>query len=170
MGIAKYTILIDNRETKLINLFEKTQLDNFDIKICKLEIGDIHIVKNVNNDKQFCANTSADSKSENTKIQKEHFIQNDKNSTLLIIERKTCQDLLASINDNRYREQKARLLANYNLNQVCYLIENNIDDKLDRYRKNGKKIVLGAIINKLFRDQIKIIRTYDVNESYIYLL
>ena len=42
---------------------------------------------------------------------------------ILVIERKSIQDLASSIKDGRYREQKSRLLNNYSKNNVLFLIE-----------------------------------------------
>ena len=44
-------------------------------------------------------------------------------NAVLIFERKTCADLLSSINDGRYREQKSRLVSNFKKNQICILLK-----------------------------------------------
>eukprot|EP00798_Chlamydomonas_sp_ICE-L_P019626 gene19626-26310_t len=48
--------------------------------------------------------------------------EDDDGRPVLVIERKTVLDLLSSVNDGRYHEQKARLLALPC--KVCYLLEN----------------------------------------------
>ena len=49
--------------------------------------------------------------------------------TVLIIERKTVQDLKASITDGRAREQKARLLGSgTQVERIMYLIEGNLEE------------------------------------------
>ena len=88
-------------------------------------------------------------------------------NSILVFERKTTSDLLASINDGRYREQNPRLLANLSKHKICYLIENKLDKNAEKYRKNAAKIVKGAIINKIFRDDIKYIKTDDLQEKPI---
>ena len=45
------------------------------------------------------------------------------NDILYIFERKTVKDLISSIHDGRYREQKARMLSIYNTIQLSYIIE-----------------------------------------------
>ena len=40
---------------------------------------------------------------------------------ILIIERKTIEDMASSIKDGRYREQKSRLVSNYSKNQILYI-------------------------------------------------
>lgn len=78
-----------------------------------------------------------------------------------IIERKTVNDLGASIKDGRYKEQKVRLLSNHN-NNVFYIIEGNIN-----YCETlNTKAILGSIINMIFRDNIKIIYSKDLKQTY----
>ena len=83
------------------------------------------------------------------------------NEIIYIIERKTYDDLGASIKDGRYKEQKIRLLANNN-NNIFYIIEGN-KNKCKTLTYNS---LLGSIINMLFRDNIKIINSTDINETY----
>ena len=85
-----YSIILDNREGKLIDYFK----DKPRILIEQLELGDII------------------------------FRINDNDEVKYIIERKSVSDLYSSIKDGRYREQKVRLLANYPLSKIIYLIEN----------------------------------------------
>lgn len=80
---------------------------------------------------------------------------------IYIIERKTFNDLGASIKDGRYKEQKIRLLSNSNEN-IFYIIEGN----LNLCNTLNKKALLGSIINMIFRDNIKIIFSSDINQTY----
>lgn len=98
------------------------------------------------------------------------FIIKNNDETILIIERKTIGDLYGSIQDGRYKEQKLRLLAGYPLNKIVYLIEGSIKDYNKKFLKNFKSIVNGAMINTMFRDNIRIIRTCTINETYDTLL
>ena len=89
----------------------------------------------------------------NIDFKKEQLLVGDimykKNDEILyIIERKTIDDLGASIKDGRYKEQKARLLSHYDATKVFYLLEGYID----RSKNLDKKSVLGSMINILFRD------------------
>ena len=58
------------------------------------------------------------------------------NEDIYIFERKTIKDLISSIHDGRYREQKARMLSTYNQRYLTYIIED--DDILSSkiYSKN----------------------------------
>ena len=92
-----------------------------------------------------------------------HFVVN--NEIIYIIERKTYQDLGASIKDGRYKEQKIRLLAN-NKNNIFYIIEGNINEATNLSYKS----LHGSIINMIFRDNIKIIHSQDITETYNILI
>lgn len=82
------------------------------------------------------------------------------NNLIYIIERKTVNDLGASIKDGRYKEQKIRLLSN-NTNNIYYIIEGNIN-----YCETlSTKAILGSIVNMIFRDNIKIIYSKDIKQT-----
>ena len=89
------------------------------------------------------------------------IIFKEEGEIILIIERKTIKDLKASIVDGRIKEQKARLLGS-NTN-IMYLIEG------DFYNENIGKFpintLLGSIINTELRDNIRVHRTFSVNET-----
>lgn len=83
------------------------------------------------------------------------------NQLIYIIERKTINDLGASIKDGRYKEQKSRILSHNNNNNVFYILEGNIN-----YCETlSTKAILGSIVNMLFRDQIKIIYSRDIQQT-----
>lgn len=88
---------------------------------------------------------------------------------VLIIERKTLQDLYSSINDGRYKEQKIRLKNNYNSKQILYIIEDCNVKFIKNKFSNFESIINGAIINSIFRDDIKLIRTKSVDETILYI-
>jgi ERCC4-type nuclease len=93
------------------------------------------------------------------------IIKKDDN-IILIIERKTIGDLFSSIQDGRYKEQKIRLISNFNSTQILYIIEGSIEEYNNKYYKNFKSIVYGAIINTIFRDKIKILRTNNITDTF----
>ena len=80
---------------------------------------------------------------------------------IYIVERKTFNDLGASINDGRYKEQKIRLLSNSNGN-LFYILEGNMSECTTL----NQKALLGSIVNMTFRDNIKLIFSSDINETY----
>lgn len=96
------------------------------------------------------------------------FIFEKDDNQILIIERKTIDDLYSSIIDGRYKEQKLRLINNYPISKIIYIIENTIENKTNSHQK----IIYGSIINTLLRDNIKILRSENINETinYLYVL
>lgn len=96
------------------------------------------------------------------------FVFEKDNNQVLIIERKTIDDLYSSIIDGRYKEQKLRLINNYPISKIIYIIENTIGNKTSSHQK----IIYGSIINTLLRDNIKILRSENINETinYLYVL
>ena len=129
-------LIIDNREGKLIELIKSTASFTIPYELKSLQIGDIIISNNKYPDKS------------------------------IIIERKCVPDMLASIKDGRYKEQKIRLQAeksNSNGNKIiCYLVEGSSQDV--RYPAE-KKVFHGSLISSIFRDEIPLIRSMSLNET-----
>jgi crossover junction endonuclease MUS81 len=131
-------LIIDSREVKLIDLIKSKSPTEFKIPYSteNLQIGDI-IIK--------------------------HTLDNIKYS--LIIERKCVTDMIASIKDGRYKEQKIRLLAelaNSPNTIITYLIEGSTNEIC---LPQDKIMFNGSIISSTFRDKISIIRTYSLAET-----
>jgi ERCC4-type nuclease len=88
----------------------------------------------------------------------------------IIIERKEINDLISSIKDKRYREQKHRLqsvISTYNhTTELIYLIENSSDNI-----RNPRDIKMyhGSIISMLLRDNIKLCFTKDIDETCLFI-
>jgi len=88
------------------------------------------------------------------------FSHNGEN--ILYIERKTINDLAASLNDGRYHEQKARLKGN----RVIYLIEEKYSSLNKTYHKTFDiEKYKGCIINTMVRDNIHVHQTENMAES-----
>jgi len=90
------------------------------------------------------------------------IISDMKNVEHLIIERKTIQDLLSSIKDNRYREQSFRLthLEHPNHN-IIYLIEG--DNINDFYAE--KDMIYSSMFSLSYFKGFSLFRTKDVKET-----
>ena len=135
-------ILIDNRETKLKTLFEN------------------HLFKDKKQTPEI----------KYSNLDLGDIVIKKEGKILLIFERKAIPDLYSSINDGRYKEQKIRLLNNFPLRNVVYIIEDANTQFLEKKFKNFKSIVNGAIINSIFRDRIRLIRTNNINQTFEYLI
>ena len=85
---------------------------------------------------------------------------------VLIIERKTINDLYCSIKDGRYKEQKTRLMSNYSNNNILYLLEENI---VSYKQKFNTDIIYGTVINILIRDNIRILHSVSIDETIKYI-
>lgn len=129
-------LIIDNREGKLIELIKSTPTFTIPYELKSLQIGDI-------------------------------IISNDKYpDKTIIIERKCIQDMLSSIKDGRYKEQKIRLQSEKSKSNgktiICYLIEGSTQDA--RYPAE-KKVFHGSLVSSIFRDEIPIIRSMSLVET-----
>ena len=90
---------------------------------------------------------------------------------LLLLERKSLNDLASSIKDGRYAEQSYRLngtsLHNHN---IIYLIEGNISS----FSSKWSKIKPGTLYSTMFSLQyfkgFSVVRTFDVTETAEYIL
>lgn len=137
-----FKIIVDSREKSLFGILKDRDLDIYSDKIEilkeQLDIGDIHL----------------------------SFSHND-NNYLYIYERKTNTDLIASIKDGRYKEQKLRLIASC-ANSLNYIIEGDMITSLKN--KNNQKMVSGAYIHSMYRDKINVIFTADLEDTSTFLL
>jgi ERCC4-type nuclease len=96
------------------------------------------------------------------------IIINDGNDEKLVIERKTINDLSASIIDGRYEEQSYRLngldLHNHN---IIYLIEGNVNQtNTFKFKEPVDKLTIySAIFSILYYKGFSILRTTDLDET-----
>jgi len=97
------------------------------------------------------------------------IIKTDTDEELLIIERKTFVDLLASIKDGRYEEQSYRLLysSGFRPHSVIYLLEGMFS--MLKY-PNDKKIIFSAMTSLQFFKGFSIHRTATIQETAEWLL
>jgi len=89
----------------------------------------------------------------------------------LIIERKSVNDLLASIKDGRYEEQSYRLngLEHHNHN-IIYLIEGDIN-RVNRFKDNrvDKITLYSAIFSLNYYKGFSVLRTFNIEETAIFI-
>lgn len=84
-----------------------------------------------------------------------------------VFERKTPSDLISSIKDGRYKEQKKRLLSNINIANITYIIEGDTVVSNNKYNSN---ILLGSYLHTMFRDNIRIIYTKNIAETASFIM
>ena len=78
----------------------------------------------------------------------------------LLFERKANNDLVSSIKDHRYSEQKKRILSNYNPSKCTYIIEG-----LAGFGEQTHNIINSAIIHTMYRDNMHIVHTPNVSAT-----
>ena len=79
-----------------------------------------------------------------------------------IIERKSINDLVSSITDGRFREQKQRLLDSIGTpEKIIYILEGNKNKKFSL----SQQIIDGAILNLLFKHKYRIIFTENQDDT-----
>jgi ERCC4-type nuclease len=97
------------------------------------------------------------------------FVTTDEGKHVMLIERKTLQDLLASIKDGRYEEQSYRLTHSSGLppHSILYIIEG----QLSQLRSNvERKIVYSALTSLNFFKGFSVIRTNSISETAEYIV
>jgi len=83
-----------------------------------------------------------------------------------IYERKTMNDLLLSIKDGRYKEQKHRLLSNHK--NINYIIEGS--DIISSNNHHSQSILTSVYYHSMYRDDIKLLFTKNINDTATLLL
>jgi len=132
------SIFIDNRETKLYSSIMERDLD-------------------VYKDKISIEKTQLD-------IGDIHIIFND---IIYVYERKTVSDLLSSIKDGRYKEQKHRLLSS-GVASINYIIEG---DSITSHKNfNNQKPLTSVYLNSTYRDKINVFFTSNIDDTSTFIL
>jgi ERCC4-type nuclease len=130
-------LVVDNREANLITRLKERELEKY---LTKISID----VKQLD-------------------IGDIHIVSNDKT---WVIERKTVNDLLASVKDGRYKEQKTRMLASGC--DVTYIIEG--DDILCSKSERNNQLLSSIYIYSMYRDKIHLVFTKSMEETATYIL
>ena len=99
------------------------------------------------------------------------IIENKKGEELLIIERKSLNDLASSIRDGRYSEQSLRL-DNYGIHNhnIVYLLEGNMAMWSNKYCKMNAKTLYVTMFCLQYYKGFSVIKTNDMLETGEYIL
>ena len=141
--MQKIEIIIDHREGKLKDIFYNCK--DYNISFANLEHGDIQIL----------------------------LVDETTTTPMFVFERKSIQDLQASIHDGRYRNQKQRMVETYGTNKVYYIFEGVSDTKnihghsalAGASTGASTGALAGALVNTVLRDKICVFQTKDVSET-----
>jgi ERCC4-type nuclease len=95
------------------------------------------------------------------------FIIEVSGDPFLVFERKTIKDMLASIFDGRYKDQKHRMIEKFGKDRIVYLIEGDFKMAKSTYSINEieYKALKSSIVNTQIRDKIRVMHTFDVHET-----
>lgn len=91
-------------------------------------------------------------------------IRNEDDQDVCIIERKSAQDLIASIKDSRYEEQSHRLIhaSNVKPHNIVYIIENTLDGNC---KPCEKKMFYSAIVSLSMFKGFSVMKTANIYET-----
>jgi ERCC4-type nuclease len=95
--------------------------------------------------------------------------ENDVNKPILLIERKSMADMVSSIKDGRYKEQKIRMCSakqRGDIRDYIYILEGNIAG----FKPQEIKLLWGSWISTQIRDNVKLIRTVNINETIHFII
>jgi ERCC4-type nuclease len=97
------------------------------------------------------------------------FITTDEGKHVMLIERKSLRDLLASIKDGRYEEQSYRLMHSSGLppHSILYMIEGSLSELRTPMEK---RIVYSALTSLNYFKGFSTIRTISVRETAEYII
>ena len=82
----------------------------------------------------------------------------------MILERKSVTDLLASVKDTRYSNQKAALKATYPREHLYYILE-GIHTLAFQDTTHDQKIATGCILSTMIRDDLKVFFTKSITDT-----
>lgn len=140
---GKPYIILDNREDKLIKLFEAFKEEfgmDYEVRVEVLDLSDI-------------------------------TVKDKDGKDILLIERKTLSDLASSLKDGRYAEQSHRLqntdLQNHN---IIYLIEGDLRNYSNKYTKIPKKTLQTTMFCLNYFKGFSVHRTMDKLETVQFIL
>jgi ERCC4-type nuclease len=146
-------INIDYREKALIDIFRKNK-------------NETELLEEINK------NLKPKEKINSVKYTIENLLLGDINikfndELILIIERKSLKDLISSVKDGRYKEQKARIQSSGV--RAIYIIEELYSIPVDKLNLDiyGMKVkqLFGLIMNAMFRDNIQMLFTKNVEDT-----
>ena len=92
----------------------------------------------------------------------------DGETDYIIFERKSLQDLAASIRDGRYKEQSHRLQAipDMHNHNVVYIVEGDFARYNERFSKIGKKALYSAMCSLNYYKGFSVVRTMSIMETH----
>jgi ERCC4-type nuclease len=179
-------IKVDNRETDLIPLIERridAHLSDASVTSSSRETSNksnngclvpLHIFDKVEVSNDILPREVTDAR-ENTKLNKmkieqlhigDVVFEDNMGKPILIFERKTLNDLAASIKDGRYNEQSFRLDKELTHNHnIIYIIEGDIERYNEKRTHISKKTLMSTMFSLLYYKGFSVLRTNTICET-----
>jgi ERCC4-type nuclease len=94
---------------------------------------------------------------------------------IVIFERKTLNDLAASIRDGRYKEQSFRLIetaaaTGFHTHHIIYIVEGDLAQYNERHTQITKTALHSAMVSLMYYKGFSVIRTMNVGETAEFIL
>lgn len=94
---------------------------------------------------------------------------------IVIFERKTLNDLAASIRDGRYKEQSFRLIetaaaTGFHTHHIIYIIEGDLAQYNERHNQITKTALQSAMVSLLYYKGFSVIRTMNLGETADFII
>ncbi len=94
---------------------------------------------------------------------------------IVIFERKTLNDLAASIRDGRYKEQSFRLIetaaaTGFHTHHIIYIIEGDLAQYNERHTQITKTALQSAMVSLLYYKGFSVVRTMNVGETAEFII
>ena len=98
--------------------------------------------------------------------------QGQQGRDIVLFERKSLNDLAASIQDGRYKEQSFRLTqtTDYHNHNIIYIIEGDIARYDAKHSRISKSALQSAMVSLLYYKGFSVIRTQNVGETAEFIL
>ena len=98
--------------------------------------------------------------------------QGQQGRDIVLFERKSLNDLAASIQDGRYKEQSFRLTqtTDYHNHNIIYIIEGDIARYDAKHSRISKSALQSAMVSLLYYKGFSVIRTMNVGETAEFIL
>jgi len=94
---------------------------------------------------------------------------------IVIFERKTLNDLAASIRDGRYKEQSFRLIetaaaTGFHTHNIVYIIEGDLAQYNERHTQITKTALQSAMVSLMYYKGFSVVRTMNLGETAEFIL
>ena len=101
----------------------------------------------------------------------DYIIQNSDNQQIMIFERKSLSDLIASIKDGRYNEQSLRLSeCEVNNRNIYYIIEGNIMNFCNRQNETNQKMLFSSMLSISSKKGFSLLNTTGFIETAEFII